>query len=274
MDISLQLYTVNSALESDLDGGLARLAEIGFTTVEAFDFVRRAPQLAMSFGAHGITAATGHAFLVQSEIPLPDGTTMTAPSRAETFGAAAELGMTTVIDPFVGVDEWSTLDGVKRIADALNAASIDAAKEGLLVGYHNHDHELRSIIEGKPALAVLAELIDPAVKLEVDLYWATAAHVDIAEFVSGLGEQVLAVHVKDGPMDREITTANVPTDQVSAGRGDVPLAAALASNPHLKYAVIEFDGFQGDVFDGVQGSFDWLTATIAEIDAAGTKASA
>jgi sugar phosphate isomerase/epimerase len=262
--ISLQLYSVNSALEPDLDGGLARLAEIGFTTVEAFDFVRRAPELKAAFDRHGITAATGHAFLVQSEVPLPDGTTMTAPSHAETFAAAKELGLTTVIDPYVGGDEWTTREDVQATADALNAAAIEAGKHGLTVGYHNHDHELRPLIDGRPALAVLAELLDPAVKLEVDLYWATAAGIDVVDFVGGLGEQVIAVHVKDGPMDQEIVTGRPPTDQLPAGQGDVKIAEALAANPHVTYAVIEFDGYAGDIFEGVKASYDYLAGLIDE----------
>jgi len=264
-DISLQLYTVNAALEPDLDGGLARLAEIGFTTVEAFDFVRRAPLLKEAFDRHGLTAATGHSFLIQSEIPLPDGTTMTAPTRDETFAAANELGMQIVIDPFVAAAEWTTKDSIERLADALNAAAVDAATHGLSVGYHNHDHELRPIIDGKPALAVFADLLDPAIKLELDLYWATAAHIDLVEFIQSLGDRIMAVHVKDGPMDREISTADVPTDQVSAGTGDVKLAEALAAAQHLKYAVIEFDGYQGDIFEGVAGSYDFLAAQLEKV---------
>ncbi|WFR67059.1 TIM barrel protein [Curtobacterium flaccumfaciens] len=181
--ISLQLYTVNAALEPDLDGGVRRLAEIGFDTVEAFAFVDRAAQLKQAFDAHGIRARTGHAFLVQREIPLPDGTTMTAPSHAETFAAAKELGLEIVIDPFVGADEWTTRDAVERVAARLNEAADEAAQHGLRIGYHNHDHELRPQIDGKPALQVLADLLDPRVVLELDLYWASAAGIDLVSFI-------------------------------------------------------------------------------------------
>ncbi len=160
--VSLQLYTVNAALEPDLDAGVARLAAIGFDTVEAFAFVDRAPQLKQAFDAHGISAKTGHAFLVEESVPLPDGTVMTAPSHADTFAAAQVLGIEIVIDPFVGPAAWTTREGVERVAARLNAAAEEAAAHGMRVGYHNHDHELRPHIDGKPALQVLAELLDPA----------------------------------------------------------------------------------------------------------------
>lgn len=260
--ISLQLYTVNAALEPDLDAGVARLAAIGFDTVEAFAFVGRSTELKSAFDAHGITAKTGHAFLVQQEIPLPDGSTMTAPSHADTFAAAEELGLEIVIDPFVGPDEWTTREGVERVAARLNEAADEAATHGLRVGYHNHDHELRPQIDGKPALQVLAELLDPRVVLELDLYWASAAGVDVVAFVQELGDRIVAVHVKDGPMRSGISTAEIPQDQTPAGQGDVPIAEVLAAAPALEYAVIEFDHSELDVFDAVEQSYRWLAATL------------
>ncbi len=268
--ISLQLYTVDKALAPDLDGGVARLAAIGFDTVEAFAFVGRAAQLRTAFDAHGISARTGHAFLVEESIPLPDGTVMTAPSHAETFAEASALGLEIVIDPFVGPDHWTTREGVERVAARLNAAAEEAAGHGLRVGYHNHDHELRPRIDGKPALQVLAELLDPRVVLELDLYWASAAGIDLVPFIEELGDRIVAVHVKDGPMREGISTAQVPTDQTPAGQGDVQLADALAAASALEYAVIEFDGFDGEIFDGVEQSYRWLRATLAGSDATAT----
>ena len=47
--ISIQLFTVRDELTADLDGTLAELSAIGFTTVEPYDFVRRADALAAAF---------------------------------------------------------------------------------------------------------------------------------------------------------------------------------------------------------------------------------
>jgi sugar phosphate isomerase/epimerase len=271
MDISLQLYTVNTALESDLEGGIARLAEIGFTTVEAFDFVRRAPELKAAFDTHGVTAKTGHSFLVEEKLDLPDGVTLEIASHADTFAAAALLGMTTVIDPFVAPEHWTTREGLERTAARLNAAAVEAAKHGLSVGYHNHDHELRPRIDGRPALEVFAELLDDNVKLEVDLYWAAAAGVDPVGLLERLGDKVIAVHVKDGPIGDHIKTGVAPTDQIPAGQGDVPLAAALAAaSSSVQFAVIEFDGTEGDIFDAVAASYAWLSAQPAVASATAT----
>jgi hypothetical protein len=43
-----------------------------------------------------------------------------------------------------------------------------------------------------------------------------------------------------------------------AGQGDVPLLESLAAAPSTEYAVIEFDHYEGDMFEGIQASVSYL----------------
>lgn len=261
-EISVQLYSIHEALDADLDGSLGRLADIGLRTVEAFDFVRRAEELKALFATYGLSAPTAHAILIEDEgVATPDGL-LTVPPAEETFAAANTLGVQVVIDPFVAPDRWATLADVQRNADRLNARAAQAQEHGLRVGYHNHDHELATLIDGRPALSVFADLLDPAVLLEVDLYWAVAGGADPLALLRGLGDRVIAVHVKDGPMRPGISARELPTDQQPAGQGDVPLATVLTSGLEIPYAVIEFDHYEGDVFDGIAQSYAFLQNTL------------
>jgi hypothetical protein len=73
-EISVQLYSIHQALDQDLDGSLARLADIGLKTVEAFDFVRRAEALRESLDRYGLSSPTAHAILIEEEgVTTPDG---------------------------------------------------------------------------------------------------------------------------------------------------------------------------------------------------------
>ncbi|RKR75283.1 sugar phosphate isomerase/epimerase family protein [Frondihabitans australicus] len=263
--ISVQLYSVYREIDKDLDGTLARLAEIGLKHVEAFDFVSRADALKKSFAAHGLTAPTGHAILIEEEVDTPDKL-LSIPPVEETFAAAAALGLEVVIDPYLAPARWATADSVKWGAERLNERAEQAAAFGLKVGYHNHDHEFRNVIDGRPAYELFVENLEPSVKLEVDLYWASAAGIDIVKLLPRLGERVVAVHAKDGPMRDGISTAELPTDQKPAGQGGVRLAEAIASAPAVKFAVIEYDHFEGDIFDGVQQSFQWLSEQAASTE--------
>jgi len=253
---SVQLFTVNAELESDLDGTLAELAARGFTAVEPYDFVRRADLLAASFAAHGLVAPTGHAFLASESFVNPDGTgtTIEVPTPDQVFDAADTLGMTTVIDPYTAPARWETREQIEETARLLNAAAGIAAARGLRVGYHNHAHELEATFDGQTGLELLAELLDPRVVLEVDLYWAARAGVDSAALLERLGDRVVAVHVKDGTLDPEAIAAYPPADQVAAGTGNVPLAAALDAASALEYAIVEFDHYDGDLMGAVEQS--------------------
>jgi sugar phosphate isomerase/epimerase len=254
--ISIQLWTVRNELEADLDGTLARLSEIGFTRVEAFGFVDRVDALADAFARHGLSSPTGHASLASdTENPFA---ALDAPSNEQVFAAAMKLGMTTVIEPFVAPERWETLDEITKTAESLNAAAAAAAKHGITVGYHNHNQEFLNVIEGRFALEVFAELLAPEVVLEVDLYWAAAGGADLVALIERLGTRVVALHVKDGTLEPLPSVHSVPTDQVPAGTGAVDLRGALEAAASARWAIVEFDAYHGDIWDGVTAAFEFL----------------
>ena len=88
LDLSVQLYTLRDALTADFDGTLAALAELGYTQVEPFALVDFAEQLRSGLGAHHLTAPTTHVSLLKGD-------------QEAIFALAVELGISTVIDPFV-----------------------------------------------------------------------------------------------------------------------------------------------------------------------------
>ncbi len=87
----------------------------------------------------------------------------------------------------------------------------------------------------------------------MDLYWATAGGQNLAELLARLGDRVVAVHTRMAHAPRD-QAQQLPDDQGSAGKGDVPLAAALAAGTAIEYAVVEFDKYAGDIFEGIEGS--------------------
>lgn len=262
--ISVQLYSVNKALEADLDGTLAKVAARGFTVVEAYDFVYRAERLAGALTAHGLKSPTGHAFLASSSFVNPDGSASSdpVPSLDEVFAAAKTLEMSTVIDPYTASDRWSSIAQIEETARLLNWAAEIGSSHGIRVGYHNHAHELEAKFGNKTGLEVLADSLDPRVVLEIDLYWVACAGVDSPTLLKTLGERVVAVHVKDGRLDPVAMNAFPSTDQVPAGQGKVPLVKALAAASALEYAIVEFDHFDGDLFDGIEQSHLFLERVI------------
>jgi len=263
--LSIQLYTVNDQLVADPDGTLARLAGMGIRQVEAYAFVDRADALAEAFGRHGLQAKTGHAALLSDELRFGDNV-VPVPSHEEVFTAAKTLGLEIVIDPFVALDRWLDADQIAATARRVNAAAEEAADHGLRVGYHNHSQEFTATIDGVSGFEWFAEQLSDDVTLEVDVFWAATAGSDVAALLSRLGDRVKALHVKDGVVGiNPFTPDSAPLDksaldQRSAGQGELPLLDYLAASPSTEYAVIEFDYYPGDIFDGVQGSVEFLNA--------------
>lgn len=236
--LSVQLYTVRDAIALDLDAALARVAELGFQTVELYDFAARAPEYAAALAAHGLRPSSGHAPLLDGDVPA-------------ILAAAQQLGIPTVIDPSGGRDRWGTLEGLQFNAAMLNARAKVAADFGIQVGYHNHWWEFESI-GGRPALEVFAELLEPEVVLEVDTYWAQVGGGDAVGTLERLGDRVQFIHVKDGPITAEDKT------QVAVGSGSMPVLEVLAAAPQA-VRVVELDAFDGDVFEALADSFAYLT---------------
>ena len=195
--LSVQLYTVRDQLTADLDGTLARLAAMGLTQVEAFDFIGRAPELAEAFARTGLTARTGHATMLSDEVRFGD-TVVTPPRQDEVFAAAKTLGLEIVIDAFVAPDRWLDESAIADTAARLNAAAARAADHGLRVGYHNHSQEFAASFGGRSGYELFVDQLSDDVVLEVDLYWAATAKQDVAALLGRLGERVKALHVKDG----------------------------------------------------------------------------
>jgi len=262
---SVQLYSLAKEFSADPDGSLEKLAGLGLRNVEAFDFVRRPDEVRAALDAAGLATPTGHAPLLSDELWTPDGSIPT-PAPEVVFEAAAKVGMTTVIDPFVPADRWLTLAGVTDIAERLNRAAEVAAGFGLKVGYHNHAQEFIASFDGETAYERFVSLTDERVEIELDLFWALAGGQDVPGLVSRIGSRLVAVHVKDGvvppsnPFAPDAPAfASDSLDQRHAGLGDVPLSESLeAGAGAIRYAVIEYDNPPGDVFEDVEASLAFL----------------
>jgi len=236
----VQLYTVRDALAADPDTTAQRLTNLGLRTVEPFGLADAVDALEPALAAAGLTAPTAHVTLLGG-------------AHEAAFAAAARLGVATLIEPYVPAERWATREDVAALAAELTLVARLAADHGLQVGYHNHWWELETVIDGSPALEVFADELGDIVVLELDTYWSAVGGVDPVALLERLGERVVALHIKDGPVSRDIEL------QLPAGRGTMPIAEILAAATHAR-PVIEFDAYTGGLFDGIAESLAHLRA--------------
>jgi sugar phosphate isomerase/epimerase len=236
--LSVQLWTVREDLAGNLDEVLRQLAGIGYGAVEPFDVVSDPAGLRASLDAAGLVAPSVHGRLERG---------------ASLFEGARTVGAGTVYVAYQPPERFATVDNVRDLAAELRAFAETAAGYGLRVGYHNHDFELSTILDGRTALEVLAGLTGDDVLLEVDIYWAATGGQDVAALLGRLGERVAALHVKDGP-----AVKGEPMTAVGAGR--VPVAEILRAAPWVRSLIVELDECapDTDMMTEVKRSRDWL----------------
>jgi sugar phosphate isomerase/epimerase len=239
-ELSVQLYTLRKALEQDFDGTLQRLVGFGFTQVEPFQLPALGDRLRTGLRQNGLAAPTTHVGLLSG-------------NQDEICGLAVELGIQTIIEPYVDPARWQAEADINEIASELNEAAQRAARYGLRVGYHNHHFELESKISGVHALEVFADRLAPEVVLEVDTYWAYAGGADVPALLKRLGDRVVALHLKDG--DGTLDTAQ----QVAVGSGVLPIWEIIAAAPDA-LRVVELDDSKTDLFEAVAASREFLLA--------------
>lgn len=234
----VQLYAVRDALAIDPPGTIARLAGLGFTYVEPFDLLTDPSGLGTAMKDAGVQAVTAHC-------------RVTGPDAPALYAAAASLGISTLIVPWLDPERFASRAAVRGVAAELNRGAADAAAHGIRLGYHNHWFELEGVFDGRTALEWLADELDERVVLELDTYWAAVGGQDVPALLGRLGDRVRFLHLKDGPLEpRE--------PQVALGRGVMPVQAILDSAGSCELAVVELDSFDGDMFTALAESLAFL----------------
>ncbi|MGY5764758.1 sugar phosphate isomerase/epimerase family protein [Brachybacterium sp. DNPG3] len=238
MQISVQMYSIRHALEADYLGAVGRLVELGLTVAEPFDLVAQREDLVAAREAHDIAFPSAHqSFLGDQDLD-------------EVLDAARAVGARYVVDPYWNPEDWQHPDRVRDLAARLNEKAARAADAGIRLGYHNHGFELAARHDGATALELLASHLSDDVVLEIDTYWAAVGGADAAALIRDLGDRVRMVHLKDGDLSED------PDRQLPLGTGAMPLEETLAASlaGSVELGVIEFDGYAGDIFEGIAAS--------------------
>jgi sugar phosphate isomerase/epimerase len=243
--IGIQLYTVRRDFQRDVEGTLARVAEIGFKEVEFAGYPAGvAPSLKAILDRLGLSAPSSH-----------QGMQAIRADWGRTLDDAAALGQRYIVVPSIGREERQTLDGWKRVAALFNRAGEEARARRIQFGYHNHDFEFAPI-EGTIGYDVLLAETDPQlVAMELDLYWMTRGGKDPVEYFAKHPGRFPLLHVKDMDATPERGFADV-------GKGTIDFRRifARAKQAGVKHYFYEQDLTPGPPLDSARASYDYLKA--------------
>jgi sugar phosphate isomerase/epimerase len=183
--ISIQLYTLRSILEEDLEGTLSALADIGYRKVElAGTYGRTAREFRRILDRYRLRATSTHVGI--------DGDLDQAIADAKILGNRKS---NVAWASFPTLAEW------REFAARLEAAGRLYRRAGIEFGYHNHNHEFQPIDGVRPWDVLVRGTSRRNVSLEMDLYWVVVGNANpVHEFYRVAG-RVKQYHVKDRAPD-------------------------------------------------------------------------
>lgn len=218
--LSVQTYSLRNDLGDRTPATLARLRQLGFRNVEPFDILSDTEALARQLRAAGLSAPTAHAKIIRLD-------------REEVVAAARRLGVETVIVPWAEPERFASREAIAELADDINAAARFAAHHGVAVGYHNHEFEFETRVDGVSAWEILVDSLDDDVVVELDTYWASVGGADVFELIPRRSSRIRYLHVNNEPPEADDPpTLGVPI----VGRMKEVIAIAA---PHVELIVLE-----------------------------------
>lgn len=252
--IGLQLYTVRDAMGKDVAGTLAKVAQIGYNSVEASysdgKYYNTEPKaFAELLKKNGLIMPSTHYLL--GEDMKGKGTILDGWDKAAED--AASIGQKYMVCAWLSPKERGSLDHYKQLAEDFNKAGETCKKNGIQFCYHNHDFEFIKENGQLPYEILLDNTDKNLVKMEIDLYWLTKAEQNPVELIEKHPGRFPLWHVKD--MD------NTPKKMFTeVGNGTIDFKKIFEHNKTagLKYFFVEQDICPGDPFNSITQSITYI----------------
>jgi len=257
--IGLQLYTVRDAMAKDPKGALAKVAKIGYNSVEGATYTGDEKFYGMSpvefkkvLRDNGLVMYSSHYRLGED---LENGKAVKGTILHDWDKAiedATKVGLKYMVCAWLSPEERGTLDHYKKVADDLNVAGEKCRKAGIQLCYHNHNFEFEKQ-DGKYPYDILLATDPDLVKMEMDIYWITKAGQNpIALFKKHPGRFPLW-HAKD--MDK---TPEQNFTEVGNGIINFKEIFKYKKLAGMKYFYVEQDMTPGDPFVSIKESIDYI----------------
>ena len=258
--IGLQLYTVRDAMAKDPIAALAKVAKLGYTSVEGATYT--GSQLFYGMNAKGFLSVLNQEGLIMPSAHYRLGEELVnGESQKGTIlndwkkavDDAAAVGVKYMVCAYLSQSERGDIDHYKNIANMLDVAGDTCKSAGIQLCYHNHDFEFVQQ-DGKYPYEILLANTDPnLVKMEMDLYWTTKAGQDPIALFNKYPGRFPLLHVKD--MDK---TPEKKFTEVGNGVIDFKKILAQSKKAGMKYFFVEQDVCPGDPFDSIAQSIGYI----------------
>jgi sugar phosphate isomerase/epimerase len=202
VNLGVQLYSVRDDMKKAPLTTLQQIAAMGYKNVEHANYADRK--------FYGYTATEFKKILDDLGLKMPSGHTVLASTHwdkasnsftdswKQTIEDAAIAGQRFVISPSLDDNLRKDYDGLIRFAEVFNKCGELCKKAGLQFGYHNHDFEFNTLLNGKMMYDIILNNTDAAlVTQQIDIgnmYGAGGRALQVLKKYPG---RFASMHVKD-----------------------------------------------------------------------------
>lgn len=251
-NIGLQLYSIRDSIMRDVPGAIAKVAKMGYKFVEPAGY-GKGKLYGMEPAAFKALCESNGLKIISSHVgqALPDSAHMAGIMAwwDTCIDAHVAVGAKFLVQPFMGGEAYRSLDTLKLYCNYFNTVGEKCKAKGLSFGYHNHDKELSTKLEGQTIYDFMMENTDPdKVMFEMDLYWAVEGGADPVDYFNKYPGRIQLWHIKD------------KAEIGGSGKMDFPAYWAAASKGGMKYGVVEVEEYNHDQFTSCKISIDTLNA--------------
>ena len=230
--IALQLYTVRDFANKDLPGTLKQVKAMGYDAVElAGTYGLTAAEFKKQLDDAGLEAVSAH-------VPI----TALEESSAGTAALYKALGCKLISVPWLSLGALPGGEGFDATNATMKRAANLCREHGILLGYHNHDFEFKTLSCGSFILDALFDAIGPEIlQAQIDTGWVLAAGQDPVPYVKKYKGRCPSVHLKD-----IVKVGDVFEDRpVGKGSQDIPAVIDAAIEADAYIMVVELDNAVG-----------------------------
>jgi sugar phosphate isomerase/epimerase len=249
MRVGAQLYTIRDFTKTpaELAESYKKIADIGYQVVQP----------------------SGHGPIEAQELKkVLDDNKLECCSTHDSFARFTEELDTLIADhklwgckyPALGAlpGDMRSKNGIIKFAQMFNDIGAKIAKAGMHFLYHNHDFEFAKYGE-KLGMELLMDNSAPEnMGMEIDTHWVQAGGGDPASWIARCAARgpIPVVHFKDYTMDQE--TRKRKFAEIGQGNLDWPGIIEACRQAKVEYVIVEQDTCDGDPFDSLKISFDFL----------------
>ena len=215
--IGLQLYSLRDMVkEEGIQKTLEAVAKMGYKNLETASYDNGkiyglAPaefkKIVNDLGMKCTSAHLGQAFTKEKEAEV-----MAWWDKA--IEAHNELGVKYMVQPWMPVNDKTTLDDLKMYCDYFNTVGYKTSAASIAFGYHNHNFEFRKIGDQLIYDFLLDNVSPNHVFFEMDVYWVQVGGGDPVAYLKNRPSQFKAIHIKDWYVEVEQYTNNNPLESV------------------------------------------------------------